>query len=45
MNDFDFSNPIVKEVIKQRYKGQIPWEEPVVSPAAIFESGNLVVIH
>jgi hypothetical protein len=42
MNDFDFSNPIVKEVIKQRYKDQIPWEEPVVSPADLFESAELV---
>ena len=44
MNDFDFSNPIVKEVIKQRYKDQIPWEEPVVSPADLFESGELEII-
>ena len=44
MNDFDFSNPIVKEVIKQRYKDQIPWEEPVVSPADLFESGELQII-
>lgn len=45
MNDFDFSNPIVKEVLKKRYKNQIPWEEPVVSPADIFESGQLVVVE
>lgn len=45
MNDFDFSNPIVKEVIKQRYKDQIPWEEPVVSPADLFESGELVTMN
>ncbi len=45
MNDFDFSNPSVKEVIKQRYKDQIPWEEPVVSPADLFESGELEVVR
>jgi len=45
MNDFDFSNPIVKEVIKQRYKDQIPWDEQVVSPADIFESAELEVVR
>ena len=44
MKDFDFSNPIVKEILRKRYKDEIPWEEPVISPADIFESKELVVV-
>ena len=44
MKDFDFSNRIVKEILHKRYKDEIPWEEPVISPADIFESKELVVV-
>jgi uncharacterized protein YycO len=44
MKDFDLSNPIVKEQLKQRYGNNIPMEETVISPAQIFNSDLLETV-
>jgi uncharacterized protein YycO len=41
LRDFDLSNPIVQQKMKERYGNKIPLEETVISPAAIFESNVL----
>lgn len=41
LGDFDLSHPIVQKKLKQRYGANVPLEEKVISPAAIFESALL----
>ncbi len=41
LRDFDLSAPAVQVKLQERYGNQIPFEEPVVSPAAIFNSAFL----
>ncbi len=38
LKEFDLRHPAVKEKLKERYGSTIPYEEMVISPAAIFES-------
>lgn len=42
---FDLSNPIVKQKLAERYGSNIPYDETVISPAAIFESDKLLTIE
>lgn len=44
LKDFDFSNPLVRKTLDLRYRSAIPWEEPVVSPANIFDSDQLELV-
>lgn len=44
LKDFDLSEGVVKDIVEERYGKNIPWEETVVSPAAIFASSNLETI-
>jgi len=44
LKEFDLSQGIVKQIVEERYGENIPWEETVVSPAAIFVSSNLRTI-
>ncbi|HEX8545622.1 MAG TPA: YiiX family permuted papain-like enzyme [Cytophagaceae bacterium] len=44
LNDFDLSNEVVKQKMRERYGNNIPKDEIVISPAAIFESDLLVTI-
>ena len=44
LKTFDLSNPIVKEVTAKRYGKNIPLEEPVISPKAIFDSKMLTTV-
>jgi len=41
---FDLSNPIVQQKLAERYGSSIPYEEQVISPAAIFESDKLELV-
>ena len=42
---FDFSDPVVKAKLAERWKGSQPnWEEPVISPQAMFESDLLITV-
>lgn len=44
LKDFNLTNKIVKQKMKERYGDKIPMEEIVISPAAIFESEQLITI-
>ena len=44
LRDFDLTNEAVKRKMKERYSNKIPLNEPVISPAAIFNSELLVTV-
>jgi len=44
LSSFDLSNDIVKTKLKERYGEAIPLQEKVISPAAMFESDQLVMV-
>lgn len=44
LRDFDLSSEAVRQKIKERYGNRIPFDEPVISPAAMFESDKLVEV-
>jgi hypothetical protein len=41
LRDFDLSHPIVRAKLTERYGQKLPLDEPVISPAALFESSVL----
>lgn len=45
LKDYDLSHPVVKQAIDQRYGENIPWEEKMISPQAIFESNLLKTVN
>ena len=45
LKDFDLTSDIVKQVLENRYGSTIPYEEPVVAPADLFESDKLILIE
>jgi hypothetical protein len=38
LREFDLDDPVVKAKLRERYGEQIPLDEPVISPAAVFAS-------
>jgi hypothetical protein len=44
LKDFDLTSPAVKATLEARYHGNIPMEEIVISPAALFVDPNLIEI-
>ena len=44
LSDFDLSSDIVKAKMKERYGDNIPMDEEVISPAAMFNSDKLITI-
>lgn len=44
LKEFNLNNAIVRKKLEERYKGKIPYEETVISPAAIFESDYLETV-
>ena len=42
--DFDLSSKIVKQKMKERYGQNIPMDEKVISPAAMFDSSKLITV-
>lgn len=44
LRDFDLTSEAVKKKMKERYGSKIPTDEPVISPAAIFNSELLVTV-
>jgi uncharacterized protein YycO len=44
LKDFDLSHPEVKKIVEERYGKNIPLEETVISPGAIFESKQLITV-
>ena len=44
LKDFDLSSEAVKQIMKERYGDEIPYEELVISPIRIFESDLLLTV-
>ena len=44
LKDFDLSDNFVKKIMKQRYGKNIPFDEKVISPKAMFESELLETV-
>lgn len=44
LREFDLGNPVVKRKLVERYGQRIPLDEPVVSPAGIFDSPTLTTV-
>ena len=44
LRDFDLSQPMVRQKMKERYGDHVPLKEPVISPGAIFDSADLVEV-
>lgn len=42
--ELDFSNPEVKAQLEERYGKDIPWNEPVITPARMFNSSLLATV-
>ena len=45
LGDFDLTNKVVKQKMKERYGDKIPMDEIVISPKAVFESELLEMIR
>ncbi len=45
LSDFDLTDDIVKAKMKERYGNNIPMDEKVISPAAMFNSDKLITIE
>ncbi|WP_285608111.1 hypothetical protein [Geothrix edaphica] len=44
LREFKLDDPAVQAKLRERYGAQIPLDEPVISPAAMFNSGLLQVV-
>jgi uncharacterized protein YycO len=44
LGDFDLTNPVVQQKLKERYGETIPKDEMVISPQAVFESDLLTTV-
>jgi hypothetical protein len=44
LRDFDLSQPVVQAKLRERYGDHLPLSEPVISPASIFNSPELVTV-
>ncbi|MBK8555437.1 MAG: YiiX family permuted papain-like enzyme [Lewinellaceae bacterium] len=45
LRDFDLSSPVVKTKMQERYGANIPMDETVISPAAVFNSALLMTVR
>ncbi len=44
LKDLNLGDPIVRQKMRERYGAEIPFEEPVISPGAMFDAPNLRVV-
>jgi uncharacterized protein YycO len=44
LKEFDLTSDVVKNKMRERYGTNIPYNEKVISPAAIFKSDRLIVL-
>jgi hypothetical protein len=44
LRDFDLSSPTVRQLMSERYGNDIPMDEQVIAPKAVFESDLLVTV-
>jgi len=45
LSDFNLTAKEVQDILNERYKGKIPYNEIVISPAKIFNSDRLVIVE
>jgi len=45
LREFNLQSPVVQEKMRERYGARIPWDEPMISPAAMFESKYLILVE
>jgi uncharacterized protein YycO len=45
LRDFDLKSPVVQKIMQQRYGADIPYNETVIAPSSIFESGLLETVE
>jgi len=45
MAEFDFSDSLVRVMAEERWGGDVPVDEPVISPDAVFRSDRLVTVY
>ena len=45
LRDFDLSDKVVKAKMRERYGSRVPLDEPVISPAAVFDSKLLTTVR
>lgn len=45
LRDFDLNHPAVRAKVEERYGGNIPLDETVISPASMFESSELKTVY
>jgi hypothetical protein len=45
LREFDLADPLVRAKMRERYGTNVPLDEPVISPAAMFDSGLLVTVR
>lgn len=45
LQEFDLIHPLVKEKLRERYNNQVPLQETVISPQAIYESTLLMQVN
>ncbi|WP_294962978.1 YiiX family permuted papain-like enzyme [uncultured Gilliamella sp.] len=44
IKEFDLSSPLVKQILKERYGNDIPYQETVISPVAMYNSPLLITV-
>jgi hypothetical protein len=44
LREFDLTDPVVRNKMRERYGKKIPLDEPVISPAAMYESPLLETV-
>ncbi len=44
LRDFDLTDSVVKQKMKERYGAAVPLDEPVISPGAMFSSSDLITV-
>ncbi len=44
LKDFNLSDPIVQQKMKDRYQADIPFEEPAISPGEMFNASNILTV-
>ncbi len=45
LSDYDLSNPLVKEKLKEKYNGKIPLQETIVAPSDIANSSMVELVN
>ncbi|MFD4838660.1 YiiX family permuted papain-like enzyme [Achromobacter sp. NPDC058515] len=44
LKSFDLTSPAVRAKMQERYGKNVPWEEPIISPAAMYKSDQLATV-